>query len=161
MTCTKCNSFILKRFIQFACTNLGGCQKEWGNFLNSSEREGYPERGKGGGFQPWRKLWAWEYKALEGSRSLAENEGPMLVSMKSPEKAINLLRDSFFSVLGVMRMWLKLEKLKTLRGNLITIAFLLRPYSGIIFTGLVSGTIINRGSVFSMKMKTTNISKSR
>ena len=159
MTCTKCNSFILKRFIQFACTNLGGCQKEWGNFLNLLQKERGTQ--KGGGFQPWRKLWAWEYKALEGSRSLAENEGPMLGSMKSPEKAINLLRDSFFSVLGVMRIWLKLAKLKTLRGNLITIAFLLRPYSGIIFTGLVSGTIINRGSVFSMKMKTTNISKSR
>ena len=37
---TKCNSFILKCFIQLACTNLGGSQKEGSNFLNLLQEEG-------------------------------------------------------------------------------------------------------------------------
>ena len=56
----KCNTFILKCFLEFTCTNLDGCQKEGGNFLKfASEREGYPERGEGfpqkrGGSSPGR-----------------------------------------------------------------------------------------------------------
>ena len=36
---TKCNSFILKCFIQFACTNLDGSQKKGINFLNLLQKE--------------------------------------------------------------------------------------------------------------------------
>ena len=51
-------------FIQFACTNLDGSQKQGGGgFKFASERGGYPKRwgfpqkrGGGGGVQPWRKL---------------------------------------------------------------------------------------------------------
>ena len=35
-----CNTFILKCFLQFACTNLDGFQKEGGNFLNFLQKEG-------------------------------------------------------------------------------------------------------------------------
>ena len=59
----KCNSFILKCFIQFACTNLDGSQKEGVFFQICFRKWGYPERGGipsekggGGGFQPWMKL---------------------------------------------------------------------------------------------------------
>ena len=44
---TKCNSFILKCFIQFACTNLDGSKEEVGNFLNLLKKEGVPSE-KGG-----------------------------------------------------------------------------------------------------------------
>ena len=50
----KRNTFILKCFLQFTCTNLDGCQKEWDNFLNLLQKEGCNQ--KRGGFQPWRKL---------------------------------------------------------------------------------------------------------
>ena len=36
----KGNTFILKYFLQFACTNLDGSQKEGGNFLNLLQKEG-------------------------------------------------------------------------------------------------------------------------
>ena len=57
-------SIDVKCFLQFACTNLDGSQKEGGGgslFKFASERGGYPERRGGGpsekgGFQPWRKL---------------------------------------------------------------------------------------------------------
>ena len=58
----KHNTFILKCFLQFTCTNLDGCQKEGGNFLNLLQKDGVPRIGGGvvpsekGGFQPWRKL---------------------------------------------------------------------------------------------------------
>ena len=43
---TKHNTFILKCFIQFTCTNL-----------DASQKEGFPpEKEGGGGFQHWRKL---------------------------------------------------------------------------------------------------------
>ena len=61
----KCNTFILKCFSQFTCTNLDGSQKEGDNFLNllqkegvlskEGEGEGFPRK-MGGGFQQWRKL---------------------------------------------------------------------------------------------------------
>ena len=56
--CTKRNTFILKCFLQFACTNLNGSQKEGGSFLNSLQKEGgTPKAGgvpseKGGGSNP-------------------------------------------------------------------------------------------------------------
>ena len=64
---TKCNTLILKCFIQFTCTNLDGCQKEEGNFLNLLQKEGGTQKrgevpsekkkkGGGGGVQTWRKL---------------------------------------------------------------------------------------------------------
>ena len=51
----------LKCFIQFACTNLDGSQKEGDNFLNLLQKEGGTQRGwavpsEKGVFQPWRKL---------------------------------------------------------------------------------------------------------
>ena len=50
----KCNSFILKCFIQFACTNLDGSQKEGGIFSNMLQKKGVRRKGehslkKGGG----------------------------------------------------------------------------------------------------------------
>ena len=44
---TKCNTFILKFFLQFTCTNLDGSQKEGGggNFLNLLQKEGVPRKG--------------------------------------------------------------------------------------------------------------------
>ena len=62
----KRNTFILKCFLQFICTNLDGSQKEGGNFLNLLQKQGIPRKGgassgKGGGFQPWRKLWKQEF----------------------------------------------------------------------------------------------------
>ena len=47
-------------FTQFMCTDLDGCQKEEGNFLNLLQKEGDTQKGgvpsEKGGFQPWRKL---------------------------------------------------------------------------------------------------------
>ena len=40
----KRNTFILKCFLQFICTNLDGCQKEPGNFLNLLQKEGVPRK---------------------------------------------------------------------------------------------------------------------
>ena len=50
----KHNTYILKCFLQFACTNLDGSQKEGGNFLNLLQKEGGPRKvgvpsEKGGG----------------------------------------------------------------------------------------------------------------
>ena len=47
---TKRNTFILKCFIKFTCTNLDGCQREWGNFLNLVQKERGTQ--KGGGSNP-------------------------------------------------------------------------------------------------------------
>ena len=44
---TKRNTFILKCFIQFTCTNLDSCQKEGGNFLNLLQKEAVPRKGEG------------------------------------------------------------------------------------------------------------------
>ena len=41
----KRNTFILKCFLQFICTNLDGSQKEGGNFLNLLQKEGIPRKG--------------------------------------------------------------------------------------------------------------------
>ena len=46
---TKRNTSILKCFLQFASTNLDGCQKEGGNFLNLLHKEGGSLRKKKGG----------------------------------------------------------------------------------------------------------------
>ena len=60
----KRNTFILKHFLQFTCTNLDGSQKEGGKFLNllhkdgGIEKVGVPSEKEGGGFQPWRELCA-------------------------------------------------------------------------------------------------------
>ena len=51
----KRNTLILKCFLQFTCTNLDGCKKKWGNFLNLLQKEGVPS--EKGGCQRWRKLW--------------------------------------------------------------------------------------------------------
>ena len=48
----KRNTLVLKCFLQFTCTNLDGCQKEGGNFLNLLHKEGdslRKKRGAGGG----------------------------------------------------------------------------------------------------------------
>ena len=54
---TKRNTFILKCFLQFTCTNLDGCQKEGGNFLNLLQEEGVAKKGwgRGGGGGSLRK----------------------------------------------------------------------------------------------------------
>ena len=63
----KCNTFILKCFLQFVCTSLKDCLKEGGNFLDLHQKKGVPQKrggGRGrlvpsekmGGFQRWRKL---------------------------------------------------------------------------------------------------------
>ena len=59
---TKHNTFILKCFLQFACTNLDGSQKEGVNFLNLHQKEEGNQKGvvpseKGwrGGSNPGRK----------------------------------------------------------------------------------------------------------
>ena len=44
---TTHNTFVLKCFLQFACSNLDGSQKVGGNFLNLLQEVGYPERGGG------------------------------------------------------------------------------------------------------------------
>ena len=54
----KHNTFILKCFIQFTCTNLDGCQKEEGNFFNLLQKEGVTQKGQwgrgdtGGNYEP-------------------------------------------------------------------------------------------------------------
>ena len=48
---TKCNTFILKCFIQFTCTNLHGSQKEGGKFFKFALESGGSPR-KGGGTNP-------------------------------------------------------------------------------------------------------------
>ena len=57
---TKCNTFILKCFILFTCTNLDGGQKEGGNFLNLLQKDGVSRKGEGGIPSEkeggWRKL---------------------------------------------------------------------------------------------------------
>ena len=45
----KVNTFILKYFLQFTCTNMDGSQKEGGNFLNLLLKEGSSLRKSGGG----------------------------------------------------------------------------------------------------------------
>ena len=46
----KRDTFILKCFLQFTCTNLDGSQKDGGNILNLLQKEGGPsEKKKGGG----------------------------------------------------------------------------------------------------------------
>ena len=65
----KCNTFILRCFLQFTCTNLDGSQKKGGNFLNLLQKEGVRRKGVGvptekGGFQPWRKLWSLNKSAI-------------------------------------------------------------------------------------------------
>ena len=49
----KCNTFILKRFLQFTCTNSDGSQKERGIFLNLLQKERVTQKGgkgwRGGG----------------------------------------------------------------------------------------------------------------
>ena len=42
---TKHNTFILRCFLQFTCTNLDGCQKEGGNFLNLLQKKGGTQKG--------------------------------------------------------------------------------------------------------------------
>ena len=44
---TKCNTFILKCFIQFTCTNLGDCQKE--GVKRGTQKEGVFLQKRGGG----------------------------------------------------------------------------------------------------------------
>ena len=46
---TKRNTFILKCFIQFTCSNLDDCQKEEGNFFNLFQKEGDIQKGVGVG----------------------------------------------------------------------------------------------------------------
>ena len=41
----KCNTFILRCFLQFTCTNLDGSQKEGGNFLNLLQKERGTQKG--------------------------------------------------------------------------------------------------------------------
>ena len=41
----KRNTFFLKGFIQFTCTNLDGSQKEGGNFLNLLQKEVDTQKG--------------------------------------------------------------------------------------------------------------------
>ena len=58
----KRNMFILKCFIQFTCTNLYVCQKEWVTFNLLQKERGtqkgvVPSERKRGRFQTWRKLW--------------------------------------------------------------------------------------------------------
>ena len=51
----KRNTFILKCFLQFTCTNLDGSQKEGGNFINLLQKGGggvLSENGRGGGGVP-------------------------------------------------------------------------------------------------------------
>ena len=48
----KHNTFILKCFLQFACTDLDGSQKEGGNFLNLHQKERGTQTGVGGGGGP-------------------------------------------------------------------------------------------------------------
>ena len=43
----KCNTFILRCFLQFTCTNLDGCQKEGVNFKNLFQKEGGTQKGVG------------------------------------------------------------------------------------------------------------------
>ena len=49
----KRNTFILKCFLQFTCTNLDGSQKEGDNFLNLLQKEGSTQKegGRGGSSQ--------------------------------------------------------------------------------------------------------------
>ena len=56
----KRNTFILKCFLQFICTNLDGSQKEGDNFLNLLQKEGGNQKEggslrKGGGFPTLEK----------------------------------------------------------------------------------------------------------
>ena len=51
----KHNTYILKCFLQFACTNLDGSQKEGGNFLNFHQKEGVTQKGEGGERVPSEK----------------------------------------------------------------------------------------------------------
>ena len=49
----KRNTFILKCFLQFTCTNLDGSQKEGGNFINLLQKGGgFPQKMGGGGGVP-------------------------------------------------------------------------------------------------------------
>ena len=53
----KDNIFILKCFLEFACTNLDSSQKEGGNFLNLLQKETGTQKGwvpsEKGGSNPW------------------------------------------------------------------------------------------------------------
>ena len=44
---TRHNTFILKCFILFKCTNLDDSQKEGGNFFNLLQKEGVTRKGGG------------------------------------------------------------------------------------------------------------------
>ena len=52
----KLNTFILKCFLQFTCTNLDGSQKKGSKFLNLLQKQGVPRKGgfpqKRGDFNP-------------------------------------------------------------------------------------------------------------
>ena len=80
--CTKRNTFILKCFKRFTCTNLDVWQKERGNFFNLLQKEGGTQKSGGGslskgGFQTWRKLCdCYHDKIL--SISLMDFEGQIL-----------------------------------------------------------------------------------
>ena len=49
----KCNTFILKCFSQFTCTNLDGSQKEGDNFLKFAAERGSTQQGGGGFPRKW------------------------------------------------------------------------------------------------------------
>ena len=59
---TKHNTFILNCFIQFTCTNLDGCQKEEGNFLNLLQKEGGTQKGGGGSLRKKKGVGGWGSK---------------------------------------------------------------------------------------------------
>ena len=77
---TRHNTFILKCFIQSTCTNLDGCQKEGGNFLNSFQKEGgFPRKGGWG---------------VEGG----SNPGGNYVEQSIIEKKLTIIRLHRFSI---------------------------------------------------------------
>ena len=70
----KINSFILKCFIQFACTNLDGCQKEGVIFKIC-----FRKRGLGGGVQTWKKLCLHKklFEIYDDNDLILQNSWPM------------------------------------------------------------------------------------
>ena len=114
----KRNTIILKYFIQFTCTNLGGSKNKGGHFLNLLQKEGvsrkkgFPQKG-GGRSQPWKKLCkCFQYKVLNAfflNKKLClfnKSNLPLCSFCKEEDETVFVL---YFYCTNVRNLWTQLN----------------------------------------------------